>query len=136
MLYQSLELLIGIQAEGCCRLGFIVLVEQSRAGNVACLLCLQLLFGNEGCREDGVFHQLEIGIAQLIGHRALYASHLGLELVVGIEVTFQFVAKLAGVELHVAEWHNHVFGLADGGESVVLLHDGQEMTAQVAAQLR
>ena len=38
----------GVEAHGSRSLGFIIIREQSRTGDVSGFLCLQLLFGDEG----------------------------------------------------------------------------------------
>ena len=66
--------IVGAEAHGSGSLGFIVFREQARTGDVSCLLCLQFLFGDEGSREDRVFHYFEETVA-LVGWQGLLDVH-------------------------------------------------------------
>ena len=132
---ELLQLVVCRERDGGGCLRFIILVEEPRTGNVACFLCLQLLLGDEGGREYRVLHDLEEAILLVFGKSALDALHLRLQLIVGVEITLQLIAKLARVELGVAVWHRHVSWLTDAGQAVVFRHQGEEALAEVVAKL-
>ena len=85
-------------------------------------MCLQLLFGDEGSREDRIFHDFEETVS-LIGWKGSFQiGSLGLQQVVGVEIALQLIAEFARMKLCIAVWHCHEGWLADTGQAIVFLH--------------
>ena len=79
---------------------------------MACFLCLQFLLGCEGGHEDRIEYHVAESLL-LIGREGVsYVGCLGLQQVVIIQITLQFVAEFARMEFVFAERHGHVSGRA------------------------
>ena len=79
-----------------------VVVERLLAGNVSRLLCLQMLRGHIGSREDGIFDGCEVGVFQLRTNQLLNVLHQLAQLVVFTQIALQLVAEGKGIELRIA----------------------------------
>ena len=132
--FDCFQFLIGGKTQRCGSLGFIILAEKSRTGNVACLLCLQFFLGCEGCYEDRIEYHVAESLL-LIGREGVsYVGCLGLQQVVIIQISLQFVAEFARMEFVFAERHGHVSGRTDAGEPVVFLHERHQFSSHSGAE--